>query len=57
MAPQGGERSRSFVGCHHGHELALIGYVQRVDTEQLARCPYCRPDRENLKGASSRSAV
>ena len=46
MGAQRGERGVGFVGGDDRDELALVGDVERVDAEQLARAGHRRPDRQ-----------
>ena len=41
-----GDRSVGFVGRNDRDELALVGDVQRIDAEHVARAEHLRLDRE-----------
>ena len=36
MRPQGGQGRVGLLGGHHGHQLALVGHIERVDAQQFA---------------------
>ena len=46
VGPQGGQRGVGLLGRDHRDDLALVGDVERVDAEQVARAGHRRRDRQ-----------